>query len=66
MPILQIQLTLRMAVPAILWRAISANVGREIIRDVLFEASMNASPDKPIYYRYALGKDTMLSVYPAP
>ncbi len=39
----------------------------QVIRDVLWDVSMNnASPDKPIYHRYTIGKDSVLYRYPMP
>jgi anaerobic selenocysteine-containing dehydrogenase len=42
------------------------NKVKQVIRDVLWEVSMNASPDKPVYHRYNVGMDTALFQYPAP
>ena len=39
---------------------------RQVIRDVLWGVSMDASPDKPIFHRYTMGDSTYLYQYPLP
>jgi trimethylamine-N-oxide reductase (cytochrome c) len=39
---------------------------KQVIRDVLWGISMDASPDKPIFHRYTIGDSTYLYQYPLP
>jgi len=40
------------------------NPVKQVVRDALWEISMNASHEKPVYHRYGIGMDSVLYKYP--